>query len=69
VGGRQRPASRRAGSPVATDEYVFEGLRAGAAGVLIKDSKPVEMLRATRLAAAGESLLSPSVTRMHGRSG
>ncbi|GAA2109775.1 response regulator transcription factor [Microlunatus panaciterrae] len=45
------------------DEYVFDALRAGAAGFLIKDSDPVEMLRAIRLAAAGESLLSPSVTR------
>jgi DNA-binding NarL/FixJ family response regulator len=45
------------------DEYVFEALRAGAAGFLIKDSEPSDMLRAIRLAAAGESLLSPSVTR------
>ncbi|MDA8370842.1 MAG: response regulator transcription factor [Nocardiopsaceae bacterium] len=45
------------------DEYVFDSLRAGASGFLIKDSDPAEMLRAIRLAAAGESLLSPSVTR------
>ncbi len=45
------------------DEYVFEALQAGAAGFLIKDSEPSDMLRAIRLAAAGESLLSPSVTR------
>ncbi|GAB3452078.1 response regulator transcription factor [Streptomonospora sediminis] len=45
------------------DEYVFDALRAGAAGFLIKDSDPGELLRAIRLAAAGESLLSPSVTR------
>ncbi|MUL42227.1 response regulator transcription factor [Streptomonospora sp. PA3] len=45
------------------DEYVFDALRAGAAGFLIKDSDPAELLRAIRLAAAGESLLSPSVTR------
>ncbi len=45
------------------DEYVFEALQAGAAGFLIKDSEPVDMLRAIRLVAAGESLLSPSVTR------
>lgn len=45
------------------DEYVFDALRAGAAGFLIKDSDPEDMLRAIRLAAAGESLLSPSVTR------
>src|SRR5919112_2307904 len=45
------------------DEYVFEALQAGAAGFLIKDSEPADMLRAIRLVAAGESLLSPSVTR------
>ena len=46
-----------------TDEYVFDALQAGAAGFLIKDSEPADMLRAVRLVAAGESLLSPSVTR------
>ena len=45
------------------DEYVYEALRAGAAGFMIKDSEPAELLRAIRLAAAGESLLSPSITR------
>jgi DNA-binding NarL/FixJ family response regulator len=45
------------------DEYVYDALRAGAAGFLIKDSEPADLLRAIRLAAAGESLLSPSVTR------
>jgi DNA-binding NarL/FixJ family response regulator len=45
------------------DEYVFDALQAGAAGFLIKDSEPADMLKAIRLAAAGESLLSPSVTR------
>ena len=45
------------------DEYVFDALQAGAAGFLIKDSDPADMLRAVRLVAAGESLLSPSVTR------
>lgn len=45
------------------DEYVFDALQSGAAGFLIKDSEPTDMLRAIRLAAAGESLLSPSVTR------
>lgn len=44
------------------DEYVFEALANGASGFLIKDSEPEEFLRAIRLAAAGESLLSPSVT-------
>lgn len=45
------------------DEYVFEALRAGASGFLIKDSDPEEMLAAVRVAARGEALLSPSVTR------
>jgi DNA-binding NarL/FixJ family response regulator len=45
------------------DEYVFDALQAGAAGFLIKDSDPADMLRAIRLVASGESLLSPSVTR------
>ncbi|MVA75437.1 response regulator [Auraticoccus sp. F435] len=47
----------------ATDDHVLEALRAGAAGFLVKESEPADMLRAIRLAAAGESLLSPSVTR------
>ena len=46
-----------------TDEHVFDALQAGAAGFLVKDAEPADMLRAIRLAAAGESLLSPSVTR------
>ncbi len=45
------------------DEYVFEALRAGASGFLLKDEEPAELLRAIRVIAAGESLLSPSVTR------
>ena len=45
------------------DEYVFDALRAGASGFLIKDTEPAELVRALRVAAAGESLLSPSVTR------
>ena len=45
------------------DEYVFEALRAGASGFLIKDTEPAELLRGVRLVAAGESLLSPTVTR------
>ena len=44
------------------DEYVFEALRGGASGFLIKDSEPAELLRAVRVVAAGESLLSPTVT-------
>ncbi|MFE3461848.1 response regulator [Nocardiopsis aegyptia] len=45
------------------DEYVFEALRAGASGFLIKDEDPAQMLAAVRVAAQGEALLSPSVTR------
>jgi DNA-binding NarL/FixJ family response regulator len=45
------------------DEYVFESLRTGASGFLIKDSEPGELLHAIRVVARGESLLSPTVTR------
>jgi DNA-binding NarL/FixJ family response regulator len=45
------------------DEYVFEALRSGASGFLVKDTEPVELLRAVRAVAAGDALLSPSVTR------
>ncbi|MCM3886238.1 response regulator transcription factor [Frankia sp. R82] len=46
------------------DEYVFEALRAGASGFVLKDAEPADLLRAIRVVAAGESLLSPSVTRL-----
>jgi DNA-binding NarL/FixJ family response regulator len=45
------------------DEYVFEALRIGASGFLVKDTEPADLLRAVRAAAAGDALLSPSVTR------
>jgi DNA-binding NarL/FixJ family response regulator len=45
------------------DEYVFEALRAGASGFLLKDTDPVELLHALRVVAEGEALLAPSVTR------
>ena len=45
------------------DEYVFEALRGGASGFVLKDSDPADLLRAIRVVAAGESLLSPAVTR------
>jgi DNA-binding NarL/FixJ family response regulator len=45
------------------DEYVFEALRDGASGFLVKDTEPVELLRGVRAVAAGDALLSPSVTR------
>ncbi|TCC49543.1 response regulator transcription factor [Kribbella pittospori] len=46
-----------------TDAYVFEGLRAGASGFLLKDAGPAELLHGIRVVAAGESLLAPRVTR------
>jgi DNA-binding NarL/FixJ family response regulator len=45
------------------DEYVFEAIRSGASGFLVKDTEPVELLRAVRSVAAGDALLSPGVTR------
>jgi DNA-binding NarL/FixJ family response regulator len=45
------------------DEYVFRGLRAGASGFLLKDVSPEDLVKAVRVVAQGESLLSPSVTR------
>ena len=45
------------------DEYIFDGLRAGAAGFLVKDTDAAELIRAVRVVAAGDSLLSPAVTR------
>ncbi|MFF0218366.1 response regulator [Streptomyces vinaceus] len=45
------------------DEYVFEALRSGASGFLVKDTEPEELLRAVRAVVAGDALLSPGVTR------
>jgi DNA-binding NarL/FixJ family response regulator len=45
------------------DEYVFQALRAGASGFLLKDTQPAELLAAIRVVAAGEALLAPRVTR------
>jgi DNA-binding NarL/FixJ family response regulator len=45
------------------DEYVFEAVRAGASGFLVKHTEPVELVRAVRVVATGDALLSPSVTR------
>src|SRR5215831_7677928 len=45
------------------DEYVFDGLNAGACGFLLKHSLPEEMIRGVRAAASGDALLTPSVTR------
>ncbi len=45
------------------DEYVFEALRAGASGFVLKDIEPAELLQAVRVVARGDALLSPTVTR------
>jgi DNA-binding NarL/FixJ family response regulator len=45
------------------DEYVYEALRAGASGFLLKNAPPEELVRAIRVVAGGDALLSPSVTR------
>jgi DNA-binding NarL/FixJ family response regulator len=45
------------------DEYVFEAVRLGASGFLVKHTQPADLVRAVREVAAGEALLSPSVTR------
>ncbi|MFE2168465.1 response regulator [Streptomyces sp. NPDC059447] len=45
------------------DEYVFEAIRSGASGFLVKDTEPAELLRAVRAVVDGDALLSPGVTR------
>ena len=45
------------------DEYVFEAIRSGASGFLVKDTEPDELVQAIRVVAGGDALLSPSVTR------
>jgi DNA-binding NarL/FixJ family response regulator len=45
------------------DEYVFEAIRSGASGFLVKDTEPDELVQAVRVVAGGEALLSPSVTK------
>ncbi|MFC9272698.1 response regulator [Streptomyces zhihengii] len=45
------------------DEYVFEAIRSGASGFLVKDTEPGELLRAVRAVTEGDALLSPGVTR------
>jgi DNA-binding NarL/FixJ family response regulator len=45
------------------DDYIFEALRAGASGFMLKNASPEELVRAVRVVAAGEALLAPSVTQ------
>ncbi|MBA3628276.1 MAG: response regulator transcription factor [Actinobacteria bacterium] len=45
------------------DEYVFEALRTGASGFLVKNTEPAELIRGVRVVAGGDALLSPGVTR------
>lgn len=45
------------------DEYVYEALEAGASGFLLKDTSPEDLVKAIRVVASGDSLLSPSITR------
>ncbi|MFC4114157.1 response regulator [Nonomuraea zeae] len=45
------------------DEYVFNALRAGAGGFLVKDTEPADLLQGVRVAARGDALLSPAITR------
>jgi len=46
-----------------SDEYVYQALRSGASGFLVKDTEPDDLIRAIRVVARGDALLSPSVTR------
>lgn len=45
------------------DEYLFDALRYGASGFLVKDTRPADLVEAVRVVAAGDSLISPSMTR------
>ena len=64
---RGRRGRRAAASLILTtfeqDEYVFEALRAGASGFLLKNARPEELVHAVRVVAAGDALLAPSITR------
>ncbi|HET7017473.1 MAG TPA: response regulator transcription factor [Streptosporangiaceae bacterium] len=46
-----------------SDEYVYQAIRSGASGFLVKDSEPAELIQAVRVVARGDALLSPSVTK------
>ena len=61
--GRDPPARVLILTTFDLDEYVYEALRAGASGFLLKDRPPEELVAAVRLVADGDALLAPSVTR------
>jgi len=46
-----------------SDEYIYQAIRAGASGFMVKDTEPADLLQAVRVVARGDALLSPSVTR------
>lgn len=46
-----------------SDEYVYQAIRSGASGFLVKDTEPADLIQAVRVVARGDALLSPSVTR------
>jgi DNA-binding NarL/FixJ family response regulator len=46
-----------------SDEYIYQAIRSGASGFLVKDSEPADLIHAVRVVARGDALLSPSVTR------
>ncbi|HYG72887.1 MAG TPA: response regulator transcription factor [Actinomycetota bacterium] len=60
---RERPARVLILTTFDLDEYVYEALRAGASGFLLKDRPPEELVAAVRVVASGDALLAPSVTR------
>jgi DNA-binding NarL/FixJ family response regulator len=61
--GVDRPAKVLVVTTFQVEEHVYDALRAGASGFLLKDAPPAELVRAVRVVAAGEALLAPAVTR------
>lgn len=57
--GLRPPSNEDAETTMSLDEYVFEALKAGASGFLVKDTEPAKLVRAVRAVAAGDPLLSP----------
>src|SRR5204862_3381501 len=63
IGAQARPPRILILTTFDLDEYVYEALRAGASGFLLKDAGAAELLHALRVVAAGEALLAPAITR------